>query len=387
MIPGLSVIRPGKLLMIPLLVTTLVALPRWQVLFALRSTVAKCVALVALLALLSIPLSVWPSYSLSAFLGTLLAALLLFIVASAGFADRDIARLCILVLVVSVGVDALYVLVGPAPLMEGRPYIGAGLDPNESAALFVFTLPFAIGLGVGRERRRWLGLAVALLLVAAVVATGSRGGVLGLLVVALILIARADAKSRRKYVAAVVTCAAVFAFAADEADLARFRTMLTPESDYNVTDREGRIQVWTRGMGYMLTHPLVGIGFRGFETAEGVLSGKRNVGYGIRYTNAHNSFVQVGAELGVIGLAAFVLAWWSAGRGCRRITRRAVRDRAMRPRISDQEARLAASAHCALLGLAATAFFLSLAYHPITLFALAVCVGVWIGSPYRDAHG
>ena len=186
---------------------------------------------------------------------------------------------------------------------------------------------------------------------------------------------------------AVATCAAVFAFTADEDDLARFRTIFTPESDYNVTDREGRFQVWTRGVRYMLTHPLLGIGFRGFETAEGVLSGKRNVGYGIRYTNAHNSFVQVGAELGVLGLAAFVVAWWAAGRGCRRVARRAIRDRAAQPRVSDQEARLAASAHCALLGLAATAFFLSLAYHPITLFALAVCVGVWIGSPYRDARG
>lgn len=381
-IPGLSVIRPGKLLMIPLLLATVLALPRWQVLFALRTTVAKSIAVIALLALLSIPLSIWPSNSLDAFVGTLVSSLLLFVVASAGFADRDAARLCILVLVLSVGVDALYLLVGPAPLMAGRPYIGAGLDPNESAALFVFTLPFAIALGVGGERKRWVGLGVSLLLVAAVVATGSRGGVLGLLVVALILIVRADRKSRRKYMAAVATCAAVFALVVNEDQLARFKTIFTPESDYNLTDREGRIQVWTRGMSYMMNRPVLGIGIRGFETAEGVLSGKRNVGYGIRYTSAHNSFVQVGAELGVIGLAAFIIAWWSAGRGCRLVERRAMRDRTARPRIADQEAKLAASAHCALVGLAATAFFLSLAYHPITLLALAVCVGVRVGSPY-----
>jgi O-antigen ligase len=347
--------------------------------------VAKCVAVVAVFALLSIPLSVWPSHSLTYFLTSFVSSLLLFVLASAGFADRDTAHLCVLVLVAAVGIDALYVLVGPAPLLEGRPHIGEGLDPNESAALFVFTLPFAIALGVGRERKRWLGLIVALLLVAGIVATGSRGGVVGLGVVALVLMARAAPRLRRKYVLAVAICAAAFVAASDEAQMARFKTIFAPESDYNLTDREGRVQVWMRGMRYMLTHPLVGVGIGGFETAEGVLSGKRNVGYGIRYTNAHNSFVQLGAELGVIALAAFVVAWWSAARGCRRIEKCAIRDHAVRPRLSDQEARLAASAQSALIGLGAAAFFLSLAYHPITLFALAVCVGVIAGSPYAIA--
>lgn len=383
-IPGLSFIRPGKLLMLPLLATAVLSLPRWQTVFALRTTVSKCVAVIAALALLSIPLSVWPSNSLDYFLTTFLSSLLLFVVASAGFADRDTARLCILVLVVSVGIDALYVLLGAAPTMAGRPHIGEGLDPNESAALFVFTLPFAISLGVGRERKRWIGLVVALLLVSGVVATGSRGGVLGLAVVALILIVRAAPRLRRKYLLAVATCATVFVLAADDAQLARFKTIFAPETDYNLTDREGRVQVWTRGMGYMLKNPILGIGLGGFETAEGVLSGKRNVGYGIRYTSAHNSFVQLGAELGVIALGVFIAAWWSAARGCRRVERRAIRDHAIRPRTADQEARLAASAHSALLGLATTAFFLSLAYHPITLFALAVCVGVRVGSPYES---
>lgn len=385
LIPGLEVIRPGKLLMVPLLVTAVLALPRWQPILAMRTTVAKSVGVVGLLALLSIPLSVWPSNSLDVFLTTLLSSLILFVVASAGFADRETARLGILVLVLSVGVGALYVLSDAAPEMAGRPHIGVGLDPNESAALFVFTLPFAIALGVGRERRRWLGLAVALILVAGVVATGSRGGVLALLVVGLILILRAGRRWRRKYLVAVAICASVFVLTADDDQLAHFKTIFAPESDYNVTDREGRLQVWTRGVRYMLAHPLLGVGIGGFETAEGVLSGKRNVGYGIRYTNAHNSYVQVGAELGVFGLAAFIVAWWAAARGCRRIERRAIRDHAANPRVSDQEARLAASAHCALIGLATAAFFLSLAYHPITLFALAVCVGVRIGSPYEVA--
>ena len=381
-IPGLALLRPGKLLMIPLLVALVIAVPRWQLLSAMRTRTAKCIAIIAALGVLSIPLSIWPSNSATSFASALIPSLVLFVVASAGFADRRTARLCILTLVLCVGADALYLLVGPAPEIKGRPYIGTGLDPNESATLFVFTLPFAIALGVGREKKRWLGLAVALLMVAGVVKTGSRGGMLGLLVVAVVLILRAAPKRRWSYVLGVVACACTFALSADETRWARFRTIFDPQTDYNVTEREGRLKVWGRGMSYMLAHPVLGVGIHGFETAEGVLSGKVNEGFGIRYTAAHNAFVQVGAELGVVGLVAFIVALWSAGRHCRRIQSLAVRDHVRYPTIADEEGRLAAAAYCALLGLVATIFFLSLAYHPLTLFALAVCVGVRAGSPY-----
>jgi O-antigen ligase len=162
-------------------------------------------------------------------------------------------------------------------------------------------------------------------------------------------------------------------------------TLTQSRADYNVTDREGRLQVWTRGLGYMATHPLLGIGLDNFESAEGVLSGKIDLGYGVRYTAAHNSFVQVGAELGIFGLAAFVVALWSAARGCRRVLRAAARDHRQHPQLADDETRLATAALCALLGVVTTGFFLSLAYHPITLFVLAVCIGVRVGSPYESS--
>jgi O-antigen ligase len=379
----LEYLRPGKLLMVPMLVTAVAALPQWQLLSALRTTTAKCVAAIAALALLSVPLSIWFTNSAQFLTERLTPVFLLFVVASAGFADRPTARLCILTLVLSVGADAIYLLSGHSPhVLTGRPYIGITLDPNGSAALFVTVLPFAILLASERGPKRWLGLAVAALLVAAVVQTGSRGGVIGLLVVALILILRAGPRRRWMYVVGVAVGAAIFALAANETLLARFQTIFAPEADYNLTDREGRIQVWTRGIGYMLSRPLLGVGLNNFETAEGILSGKVNEGYGIGYTAAHNAFVQIGAELGVFGLAAFVVALWSAGRGCHRIQRAAHRDHAVHPQLADEEARLAAAAYCALVGLVVTAFFLSLAYSSIMYLALAICVGARVGSPY-----
>jgi O-antigen ligase len=382
-ISALEYFRPGKLIVLPLLLTLVVAIPRWQLFSAMRTTTAKCVATVAALAVLSIPLALWPSNSAYSFAGALIPALLLFAVIGAGFADRRTAGFCILVFVIAVGIDALYLLVGPAPTKAGRPYIGPALDPNDSAALFVTTLPWAMLLVSDRGMKRFLGLGVAILLAAGVVATGSRGGVVGLVAVGLLLVVRAERRRRWIYVLVVAACAAAFALTADEARRERFETIFAPKEDYNMTEREGRIQVWHRGLRYMATHPVLGVGLDNFEIAEGVLGheGEERRG-GIRYTAAHNAYIQVGAELGVIGLAAFVFGLWSAGRDCRRIQRLAALDRTAHPQVADVEERLAATAFCALCGLVTTMCFLSLAYHPITLFALGVCVGVRAGSPY-----
>jgi O-antigen ligase len=383
-IPGLAYLRPGKLLIIPLVGSALLALPRWQLLAPLGTTTARSVGVIIALGAFGIPLGIWPSNSALFLFSVLIPMLWLFIGASAAFVDRETAKLCITALVFCVGADALYLLAGLAPLMAGRPYIGVGLDPNESAALFVLAFPFAMALGSGRGRMRWLSFAIAGLLAAGVMKTGSRGGVIGLAVVAMALIARAGPRRRLTYLMAVAICGVGVALTADDTLIERMGTITQPRADYNITDREGRIQVWTRGLGYMATHPLLGIGLDNFEIAEGVLSGKINRGYGVRYTAAHNSFVQIGAEVGIFGLAAFVVAFWSAARGCRRVLRAASRDRSRNPRLADDETRLAGAALCALMGVATTGFFLSLAYHPIIFFAFAACIGVRVGSPYEQ---
>jgi O-antigen ligase len=88
-------------------------------------------------------------------------------------------------------------------------------------------------------------------------------------------------------------------------------TILHPTSDYNwVGNAEGgRMDVWRRGIGYMVHHPVTGVGLGAFPVAEGTLSplaSQQAWGVGVKWSAAHNSFVQAGAELGVFGLVAFV---------------------------------------------------------------------------------
>jgi O-antigen ligase len=89
----------------------------------------------------------------------------------------------------------------------------------------------------------------------------------------------------------------------------QMRTIFTPTADYNWTSPTGRKAVFQRGIGYMMTNPITGIGVDNFPRAEGLISERareRMAGSaGIKWSAAHNSFLQAAAEMGIPGLVLF----------------------------------------------------------------------------------
>jgi O-antigen ligase len=83
-------------------------------------------------------------------------------------------------------------------------------------------------------------------------------------------------------------------------------TILRPTEDYNWTVPGGRKEIWLRGLGYMKSYPLFGLGIGNFGRAEGTISDRARNWHpgeaGIKWTAPHNSFVEAGAELGIPGL-------------------------------------------------------------------------------------
>jgi O-antigen ligase len=58
----------------------------------------------------------------------------------------------------------------------------------------------------------------------------------------------------------------------------------------------------------MLRYPVFGVGPHNFQTAEGRLSpfvDRQQLGIGVRWNAPHNSFIQVGAKVGIPGLVLF----------------------------------------------------------------------------------
>ena len=139
------------------------------------------------------------------------------------------------------------------------------------------------------------------------------------------------------------------------------------------------MQIWQRGVGYMLQFPVFGVGPSNFGAAEGTLSPfaeRQQFGLGVRWNAAHNSYVQIGAELGIPGLLLFIGMIASAFGALRRTNRRGgVRDG------SHLVPELTQAMTASLAGFVVGAFFLSLAYSEMLYTLLALVVGLQKVTP------
>jgi O-antigen ligase len=149
-------------------------------------------------------------------------------------------------------------------------------------------------------------------------------------------------------------------------------TILNPKEDYNYTEAGGRKQIWQRGIVYMLEHPIAGVGLNNFGSAEGgsELNRQRaSEGKGWVWAAPHNSFVQVGAESGVTGLALFIAILLVTFNYTMRRSSRGP------PADPDWEALKGALAG-ALIGYCFAGFFLSQAYAAYLYSLLGIVAGM-----------
>jgi O-antigen ligase len=153
------------------------------------------------------------------------------------------------------------------------------------------------------------------MIVYTLVQTGSRGGFIAFVACGAYLLFTFDSisKTARGYTVGILV--AFILYFGGSKYWETMSTLLTPTDDYNWTAEGGRKALWTRGIGYMLTHPVTGVGGRAFGIAEGTISSmasRQAEGIGVKWSAAHNSFIEVGAELGLIGLALFLSALYLA---------------------------------------------------------------------------
>src|SRR5260221_14409019 len=249
-------------------------------------------------------------------------------------------------------------------------------DANDFATFAVTAMPFGLYF-VQRGRRlrtRLLAVVSLVVLSAAFVHSGSRGGFLALLAMGGFIALRYDAVSVRVRVCALIVVGLVLLGTAREKFWQQMGTIVS-DTDYNHTEESGRIQIWRRGVGYMLGNPVFGVGPGNFSVAEGTLSpfaDRQQFGIGVRWYAPHNRFVQVGAELGVPGLGLFVGIIASAFVALRR----SGRGRGERGGPDQVPVELTQALTASLIGYVVGAFFLSLAYAELLYTLIALAVGV-----------
>ncbi len=231
-------------------------------------------------------------------------------------------------------------------------------DANDLGMIFMCTVPLCILLiETGDRLGRILAVLAIGLIGLATAVTGSRGAFIGLMVVlpTLFLVMGHVSVSRRGALSLLLVMGLIVG--APEGYWDRISTIFEIGKDYNVTDPYGRVEIAKRGLGYMLDRPLFGVGVNNFPRAEYTISPLMfNAPNGqIREIAPHNTYVQVGAELGLIAFVLWMSIILTAVIGLRR------HSRAIRRRI-------------AVEGLTFESHFLSksFVYFPVTYLAFAV---------------
>jgi putative inorganic carbon (HCO3(-)) transporter len=253
-------------------------------------------------------------------------------------------------------IEVPYILVGGST-PETREYRIRGLgmlhDPNTYGQFVLLILPLLFvakndeGLGIG-----WLAaLPVSVLFLLAVYLTGSRGAILGLAVLIGLLLVR-----RLKTTGAVITTAL--------GGLALLAVNAYKTRTISMQGGLDRLAIWSDGLSYFKQSPIWGIGARSFASTNGM--------------TAHNSYLLVAAELGIVGLfiwmSIIVVTIFQLGQVP-----------AIVGKTNPQLARWAVGLRISLGGYLFTSFFLSRAYELPLYMSLGMCGGVIVAAGGDDA--
>jgi hypothetical protein len=232
---------------------------------------------------------------------------------------------------------------------------GTYLDENVFGTLFVVVFPFAwyAFFAVKRFWWRWILLLSVPFIWHGVFLTGSRGALLALGAAMLIIALRM--KSRSLGIGLIILFAVAFVWQAGDTMKERAASIDNYAEDSSAT---GRLDAWEAGARMMAANPFTGVGPGAFLRAFPDYSTKQPL-------QAHNTFVQFGAEFGPLALVAVAIMLLSCIRSLWRIkpVGGLKESAALDPNLLIREATLAA-----IIGLTVSALFLSLQLFEVMYF-------------------
>ncbi|HEV8585521.1 MAG TPA: O-antigen ligase family protein [Methylomirabilota bacterium] len=376
-----EVLRPLRLVLLfgVLGVVLALALPPDRRNRVLRQPEVRLVLGMTAIAVLFAPFSAWPGGTWSFLLDTYSRAIIFLLLVVALATSTRVVKSLVWSVLVGIALLGLFTITGGSEkLYAGRAFASTTYDPNDVAMMMVCTLPLAVFAGLALHGvRRVLAFGVACICVLATIMTMSRGGFIGLVFVSVVLLFRLGRASLAPRILILVTVGAFLAGAAPAKYWDLMATIWSPTSggEYVEGGILPRIELWKRGINLFLSDPVTGAGAGMYEVAEGLSHGGRG-----KWSAAHNSFIQIGTELGLAGLALFV-ALLALGL---RNARRTIRAAGARARTQDI-AWVARAVETALYAYVVEGFALSQAYSPMLYFLLGISVALRLLVARRPA--
>jgi len=315
---------------------------------------------------LTVPLS--PVWRGGAFYTTLDFSKVLLIVLVMGVALTSMLRLRRLIFVQTASVAAIaLVSLVRRELLVGR-LVGAvhGIyeNSNELALILILTLPFCIAFLL-RTRSWWrksLWAAAALLMLYGAMLSGSRGGLLALLVSGGVCLREFGIRGRRiAFVVGGGCVAIVLMLAASNTVMDRFQAMFSddPTTEAGRSAQGSALQreeLFWKALAVTAEHPLFGVGPGNFNSISG------------NWHDQHNSYTQMSSEGGIPAFVLYVLLLWCAMGNLRRTNRQAPRD--------SEEALFAMALRASLYGFIVGSFFSTSAYQMFPYILLGYSSGL-----------
>ncbi len=182
-----------------------------------------------------------------------------------------------------------------------RRYAAGGSDPNEVAVILALGIPMAwyLGLTYRSVLLRWIARAYVPLAVVAIGLTGSRGGLVAttvaLLIIPLAMTRLSPARLGAAILVLVLAGALAVAYTPDRL-VERFASTTAELEGGRIG---GRGKLWRAGLRAFAERPLLGYGTGAFRQAVTPMLGDAA-------QTAHNSFISVMVEQGIVGLLLYV---------------------------------------------------------------------------------
>lgn len=270
-----------------------------------------------------------------------------------------------------VGITAVYNSLNGIGMVEGtRVTIGRNIgsmlgDPNDLALVLMFPLAFSISTFIIKQNSnllRLFGLITSAILVFAIVATQSRGGLLGTLAIFAVLILF---KIRSKTLLLCLGIAATL-FLYFVADISQRASGGAAEAGVDASAM-GRLYAWQAAYRMALENPLTGVGLNNFYSNYFYYSSHWD---GLNHA-VHSTWFGILAETGILGLIVFICFIVSLIKTARRTVIK-LKHHPLPASVST----MANAVYAGLIGTAVSGTFLTQGFNwPIyILAALTICV-------------
>jgi putative inorganic carbon (HCO3(-)) transporter len=304
--PALATMQPAKVIAVVAILSLVVTKLFHSDMRLSRAPQGKWMLALAGGVLLSSIMSTHPSASLELFADVFVKMLIMYgLLVHLVTTKPQAVRLHLALGLCTVGLAllAVYVRASGLATVEGNRAAIVGLlsDPNDLALILVVYVPLFAELMLGTRGLQRLGSVMMLtILVAGIMATVSRGGVLGLMAAMAFTFYDRGSLSLRfllaPTVAVLMVGMLVFAGLNDRSSGAYKHGEIDASA-------QGRLDIWASGLRMAARNPVTGVGFGQFP--DNYLRYASNpAAWDSR--DAHNSFIKAAAETGLVGFIPFM---------------------------------------------------------------------------------